>query len=65
MFRNHIKTLVLLTSALFLLAQARLARATWSVTAVDSKTKEVGIAGASCTDFVYGIAGVAPGRGTS
>lgn len=37
--------------------------ATWSITAVDSKTKEVGIAGASCTDFVFGIAGVAPGRG--
>lgn len=37
--------------------------ATWSITAVDPKTKQVGIAGASCTDFVYGIAGVAPGKG--
>lgn len=37
--------------------------ATWSITAVDPKTKEVGIVGASCTDFVYGIAGVAPGKG--
>ncbi|HEV7905281.1 MAG TPA: DUF1028 domain-containing protein [Pyrinomonadaceae bacterium] len=39
------------------------AMATWSITAVDPKTKEVGIAGASCTDFVFGIAGVAPGKG--
>lgn len=38
-------------------------KATWSIVAVDSKTKEVGIAGASCTDFVFGIAGVAPGKG--
>jgi len=37
--------------------------ATWSITAVDPRTKQVGIAGASCTDFVYGIAGVAPGKG--
>jgi uncharacterized Ntn-hydrolase superfamily protein len=39
------------------------ALATWSITAVDPKTREVGIAGASCTDFVFGIAGVAPGKG--
>jgi uncharacterized Ntn-hydrolase superfamily protein len=37
--------------------------ATWSITAVDPRTREVGIAGASCTDFVFGIAGVAPGKG--
>jgi len=37
--------------------------ATWSITAVDPKTREVGIAGASCTDFVFGIAGIAPGKG--
>jgi uncharacterized Ntn-hydrolase superfamily protein len=39
------------------------AMATWSITAVDPKTREVGIAGASCTDFVFGIAGVVPGKG--
>lgn len=30
---------------------------------MDPKTREVGIAGASCTDFVFGIAGIAPGKG--
>ncbi|HEX6910648.1 MAG TPA: DUF1028 domain-containing protein [Longimicrobium sp.] len=39
------------------------ASATWSVTAVDPRTREVGIAGASCTPNVMGIAGVVPGRG--
>jgi len=37
--------------------------ATWSIVAVDPKTKEVGIAGASCTDYCMGIAAVAPGKG--
>ena len=50
--------------ALALLAFApRTASATWSVTAVDPRTREVGIAGASCTPNVMGIAGVVPGRG--
>lgn len=57
------QALVLLAAIFFVLSQPRLAMATWSITAVDSQTKEVGIAGASCTDFVYGIAGVAPGKG--
>ncbi|HEX6042326.1 DUF1028 domain-containing protein [Longimicrobium sp.] len=39
------------------------AHATWSITAVDPRTREVGIAGASCTPDVIGIAGVVPGRG--
>ncbi len=43
-----------------LLSLPRLAMATWSITAVNPKTREVGIAGASCTDFVFGIAGIAP-----
>lgn len=46
-----------------LLALPRPASATWSVTAVDPRTREVGIAGASCTPNVMGIAGVVPGRG--
>lgn len=49
--------------ALLLLAFPRPASATWSITAVDSRTREVGIAGASCTPNVLGIAGVVPGRG--
>jgi uncharacterized Ntn-hydrolase superfamily protein len=54
---------ILVTAVSLLLSLSTLARATWSITAVDPKTKEVGIAGASCTDFVFGIAGIAPGRG--
>jgi uncharacterized Ntn-hydrolase superfamily protein len=46
-----------------LLAVPRPASATWSITAVDPRTREVGIAGASCTPNVMGIAGVVPGRG--
>ncbi|HST61189.1 MAG TPA: DUF1028 domain-containing protein [Longimicrobium sp.] len=49
--------------AALLLALPRPASATWSVTAVDPRTREVGIAGASCTPNVMGIAGVVPGRG--
>lgn len=48
---------------LFVLWFQNFAFATWSITAVDPKTGEVGIAGASCTNSVYGIAGVAPGKG--
>ena len=57
------KALALLAAAAFLLARPVPASATWSITAVDPRTRQVGIAGASCTDYVYGIAGVAPGRG--
>lgn len=57
------KVLALITTVVFLLSQPRPAVATWSITAVDPETKQVGIAGASCTNFVYGIAGVAPGKG--
>lgn len=41
----------------------RQASATWSIVAVDPHTREVGAAGASCTPFVVGIVGLAPGRG--
>ena len=37
--------------------------ATWSIIVVDPKTNEVGIAGASCTNSVYGIGGIIPGKG--
>lgn len=39
------------------------AKATWSIIVIDPKTKEVGIAGASCTYSVYGIGGIIPGKG--
>lgn len=38
-------------------------RATWSVIAVDRATGEIGIAGASCTFDVQGIASMVPGKG--
>ena len=37
--------------------------ATWSIIVYDPKTKEIGIAGASCTYCVYGIGAIAPGKG--
>jgi uncharacterized Ntn-hydrolase superfamily protein len=37
--------------------------ATWSIIVADPKTKEIGIAGASCTYSVYGIGEIIPGRG--
>jgi uncharacterized Ntn-hydrolase superfamily protein len=39
------------------------AYATWSIVAVDRKTGETGVAGASCTSDVTGIASVVPGKG--
>jgi uncharacterized Ntn-hydrolase superfamily protein len=39
------------------------AAATWSILAVDPQTREVGVAGASCSYMVQGIEGVAPGTG--
>lgn len=38
-------------------------KATWSIIIIDPKTKEIGIAGASCTYSVYGIGGIIPGKG--
>lgn len=39
------------------------AKATWSIIVIDPKTKEIGIAGASCTFSVYGIGSIVPGKG--
>lgn len=39
------------------------ALATWSISAVDRETGEIGIAGASCTFNVQGIGEVLPGKG--
>lgn len=60
---NRSNALAVLITIIFLLLQPKIAMATWSITAVDPKTKQVGIVGASCTDSVYGIAGIAPGKG--
>ncbi|MGH9941700.1 MAG: DUF1028 domain-containing protein, partial [Pyrinomonadaceae bacterium] len=57
------RPLMSLASLIILLLSATVSHATWSIVAVDPRTKEVGIAGASCTDFVFGIAGLAPGKG--
>jgi uncharacterized Ntn-hydrolase superfamily protein len=57
------RVLIGFTVVAFLVSLTNPAMATWSITAVDEKTREVGIAGASCTDYVFGIAGVAPGKG--
>jgi uncharacterized Ntn-hydrolase superfamily protein len=37
--------------------------ATWSIIVADPKTKQIGIAGASCTVSVYGIGRIVPGKG--
>ena len=37
--------------------------ATWSIIVADPKTKQIGIAGASCTSSVYGIGVIMPGKG--
>lgn len=39
------------------------AMATWSIIVVDEKAKQIGIAGASCTNSVYGIGAIVPGKG--
>lgn len=51
-------SLTLLLSALCLPSFA-----TWSIIVVDPRTKEIGIAGASCTQSVYGIGSIVPGKG--
>jgi uncharacterized Ntn-hydrolase superfamily protein len=48
---------------LFLTAFCLSSLATWSIIVVDPKTKEIGIAGASCTVSVYGIGRIVPGKG--
>lgn len=49
--------------ALAFLASPRAAWATWSIVAVDPITREVGVAGASCTPRSDGIAGLVPDKG--
>lgn len=56
-----LKQLILTFCLLTLLSTT--ASATWSIIIIDPKTKEIGIAGASCTASVYGIGGIVPGKG--
>jgi len=49
-----------LTATLLLAGQAH---ATWSIIVLDPETRSIGLAGASCTDYVAGIAGYVPGKG--
>jgi len=53
----------LFLTILFLIAFCVSSFATWSIIVVDPKTKEIGIAGASCTVSVYGIGRIMPGKG--
>ena len=39
------------------------ASATWSIVILDPGTQRIGVAGASCTGYVYGIMGLLPGKG--
>jgi uncharacterized Ntn-hydrolase superfamily protein len=39
------------------------ASATWSIVILDPATHRIGVAGASCTGYVYGIMGLLPGKG--
>jgi uncharacterized Ntn-hydrolase superfamily protein len=54
------KHLITLAFILFIHDQAF---ATWSIIIIDPKTKEIGIAGASCTYNCYGIGRIIPGMG--
>lgn len=57
--RIHSRLLLLVLTLFFCLH----ATATWSIIVVDEKTKQIGIAGASCTYSVYGIGAIVPGKG--
>lgn len=60
--RRRFVPLLMLLSGIGVVAPSS-ASATWSIVAVDPRTGEVGSAGASCTGFVAGIVGLAPGHG--
>ena len=50
-------------TALMIFLVSQFTFATWSIIVIDPKTKEIGIAGASCTRSVYGIGSIVPGKG--
>ena len=57
--RSAVSRCVLAATFLF----AGQAHATWSVIVLDPETRSIGLAGASCSDYVAGIAGFVPGKG--
>lgn len=59
--KQQIFQLVLAIATSIILAAP--ASATWSIIGVDRETGEIGIAGASCTFDVSGIASIVPGKG--
>jgi uncharacterized Ntn-hydrolase superfamily protein len=52
-----------LTPALALMILPPSASATWSIIVIDPSSRLIGVAAASCTFDVYGIAGFVPGKG--
>jgi uncharacterized Ntn-hydrolase superfamily protein len=52
-----------LATAIFMLAAYSPVLATWSIIVIDPKTKEIGMAGASCSYNCYGIGSIVPGQG--
>jgi len=58
-YKNIQNALILILSITF----TANVNATWSIIAVDRDTGEIGIAGASCTFDVQGIASIVPGKG--
>lgn len=59
--KSTLATITLITTALLMLSSS--VKATWSIVMIDPKTREIGIAGASCTFSVYGIGAIVPGKG--
>jgi uncharacterized Ntn-hydrolase superfamily protein len=57
------KTRLLCATLFFLTILYLPSYATWSIIVADPKTKQIGIAGASCTPSVYGIGLIVPGKG--
>jgi uncharacterized Ntn-hydrolase superfamily protein len=57
--RHRLGRCALAASLLF----AGQAHATWSVIVLDPETRSIGLAGASCSDYVAGIAGYVAGKG--
>lgn len=60
---NHMKDRKIVGVLILFLLFGTNSYATWSIIAVDRNTGEIGIAGASCTFDVSGIASIEPGKG--
>ena len=60
---NTLSSKAFAAAVFIMLAGVATTHATWSIVAVDPRTREVGSAGASCTPYVAGIVALAPGHG--